>query len=163
MPIRETYLVSTPWQKARRWHHIAIMDLLDSSQHNNAGVDSNISIKKSSTFHLQLASLFSLSQFIIITKHHDPVIQVQITSNHVDNRFCCIATNRHDKGLSCTSTRCVSIGRFYNHQVNSKNMKGAKTETVENILNLLAMNKLGPIQAIQAKHTGFSIEMKQLK
>ena len=95
MPIKETYLVSTPWQKARRWHHVTIMYLLDSSQHNNAGVDSNISIKKSSTFHLQLASLFSLSQFIIITKHHDPVIQVPITSNHVDNRFCCITTNRH--------------------------------------------------------------------
>ena len=105
----------------------------------------------------------SLSQLIIITKHHDPVIQVPITSNHVDNRFCCITTNRNDKGLSCTSTRPVSIGGFYNHQVNSKNMKGAKTETVENIQNLLAMNKLGPIQAIQTKYTGFNIEMKQLK
>ena len=129
----------------------------------NASVDCNISIRESSTFHLQLASSLSLSHLIILTKHHDPVIQVPITSNHVDNRFCCIATNRHDKGPSCTSTRCVSIGGFYNHQVNSKNMKGAKTETVENILNLLAMNKLGPIHAIQAKYTGFYIEMKQLK
>ena len=151
MPIMETYLVSSPWQKARRRHHVAIMDLSDSSQNNNASVDCNISIEESSTFHLQLA---------IITKHHDPVIQVPITSNHVDNRFCCITMNRHDKGLSCTSTHCVSIGGFSNHQVNSKNMKGAKTETVENILNLLAMNKLGPIQA---KYTRFNIEMKQLK
>ena len=36
MPIMETYLVSSPWQKARRRHHVAIMDLFDSSQHNNA-------------------------------------------------------------------------------------------------------------------------------
>ena len=86
MPIMETYLVSSPWQKARRRHHVAIMDLSDSSQNNNASVDCNISIEESSTFHLQLA---------IITKHHDPVIQVPITSNHVDNRFCCITTNRH--------------------------------------------------------------------
>ena len=107
MPIMETYLVSSPWQKARRRHHVAIMDLSDSSQNNNASVDCNISIEESSTFHLQLA---------IITKHHDPVIQVPITSNHVDNRFCCITTNRNDKGLSCTSTRPVSIGGFYNHQ-----------------------------------------------
>ena len=81
MPIMETYLVSSPWQKARRRHHVAIMDLSDSSQNNNASVDCNIGIEESSTFHLQLA---------IITKHHDPVIQVPITSNHVDNRFCCI-------------------------------------------------------------------------
>jgi len=69
----------------------------------------------------------------------------------------CITTNRHDKGQGCTSTCCVSIGGFYNHQVNSTNMKGAKTETVENIQNILVMNKLGPIQAIQTKCIEFNI------
>ena len=54
------------------------MDLLDSSQHNNAGVDGNISIKESSTLHLQLASLLSISQFIIIAKVNGSIIQVNI-------------------------------------------------------------------------------------
>ena len=47
------------------------------------------------------------------------------------------------KGLA-TNTRCVNIGGFYNPQVNSKNMKGAKTEIIENIQNILELNQIGP-------------------
>ena len=49
--------------------------------------------------------------------------------------------NQHVDGLGCS---CFSIGGFYNPQVNSKNMKGAKTGTTEKIQNILELNSIGP-------------------